>query len=229
MKTTKFIVTQRSITQKFETQVRQAGLVSGLLRPVPEGQALYGQLQAAERTLRQQKEQWNDRAAGVTTARDALASQAAVLKSVSEAVVSLIEAGRRSEVRSLLTSDVGDLAAISGQLGELVKHVPHCGAGLSKWVAELRTAWLDAEQALAAAFSAFDAATHAVSAVLVQVSFLVAQGGALLQVSGVSLPKKPRRKRVTPAVVPAPTPAMVPVPAPAVVSPASALELVRVA
>jgi hypothetical protein len=223
MKPNEFVATQRTINQKFETQVRQTGEVSGLLRPLPQGQALYAQLQAAEHTMRQQKEQWNDATAAVIAARNELASKAALLQNVTEGVVTLIEAGRRSEARSLLTSDAGDLAASSGQLVELVKHVPHGGPGLSKWVAELRTAWLEAERALAGAFAAFTERTNAASGALMQVGFVVAQGGALLQISGVALPKKQRRKHVTAVPVPAPAPA------PAVVQPSPAFELVHAA
>jgi hypothetical protein len=223
-KTNVFMVTRRSITERFETQVRQAGVVTGLLRPVPEGKVLYDQLQAAERALRQQKEQWNDAVSNVGGARDALAGKAGILSSVTDAAVIVIEAGTRSEARSVLTSDAGDLAAMAGQLAELVKPVPPVGPIMSTWMMELRAAYLEAETTLAEAMAAFDALTSLVNAALLQVTLLVAQGGALLKARGVTLPKKPHGKNPAPA--PAPAPARLPE---GLVQPSPSLVLVPVA
>lgn len=205
--------TIRSLRNRYETQTRLSSETSSLLRARTDGAEAYARLQSSERSLRAGKESLDASVTSVVDLRLKMTALQRQVAKVAEACVLLCEAQGGTQVRAVLEADAHDAAAIADNVAEYVREVPPVGAGLAKWLRELRATFVESETALADATSVVEQQKRTFASQLHNSASMVSQGRALLVALGASLPRvkstRPRKPRLS--VVPLPTATPVPV------------------
>ncbi len=202
--------TIRSLKNRYETQTRLSGETSSLLRALADGAEAYARLQSSERSLRAGKEALDASVASVADLRIKMTALQRQVAKVSEACVLMCEAQGETQARAVLEADAHDAAAIADSIAEYVREVPPVGAGLAKWLRELRSTLVESETALADANSAVEELKRTFASQLHRSASMVSQGRAMLVALGASLPRvrsaRPRKPRLTVVPQPAATP-----------------------
>ncbi len=197
----------RPLTLKFETQLRYAGELSSLLRPIRDAEPLYSQLQAKERTLRQEKEALDARFSFIASLGAKLDDSERRLASLSDAAVAICELNGPSQVRAHLELDGADVASTADHVAEAVWHVPGVGPGLAKWLRELKATYVKVEARRNEAVDAFHDEARAFAASLLKGSAMITEARAFLISMGIRFPiRLPRPRAQVLRVLPSATP-----------------------
>ncbi|MFZ5472180.1 MAG: hypothetical protein ACOZIN_22340 [Myxococcota bacterium] len=192
------------IHMKFNTHMKRSGEVSAGLRQLPGGAALYDEIQQSERELRASKENLDVKAEALTASRTTLAATRKELVILVRLGVELCEISGIKGARSVLVSDGNDEPAIAAHVAEYVERVPVAGPGLASTIIAKRSSWLAVEEASSQVKEDFERASREYSHVFYRANAAVAQGKALLAVSGLAVPeRKVVRRKKKPALAPA--------------------------
>lgn len=187
--------TARALNQKFETQIRTAGELSSLLRPIREAEPLYAELQAKERELRVEKEALDSKLALIGGLGAQLEDAGNDLATLSEMAVTACELHGPTQVRAHLEIEGADVASSAEQVIDAVRHVPHAGRGLARWLAELRAIYVEIDTRRSELIEEFEGGARMFAANLLKTAATISEARALLINMGIRFPFRPPRAR----------------------------------
>ena len=201
----------RNTNRKYEVFNRRSGEVTGNLRRLDGGAALYDAAQAAERALRAAKHDWDVHAARLGEANARLEAARKQLMTICRATAVLSDAYEVAGADAILSADAQDEAALATHLVEVARQVPHAGEGLVASLRASRRAWLAAEAGVKQASADFTRVTRDFSETYYRAQAVIAQGKAMLTAYGVRVvERRPAPRRTQPKPAPVATPAPVP-------------------